>query len=75
MFASKALTGSERNYKNLESHNMGNRKVPPLSLWKGIHIGDRSEATSIYLQEAYGGNIPKDSVVSSEKLPISTIQY
>ena len=75
MFASRALTGSERNYQNLErvsvfSHNMGNGKVPLLSLWKGIHIGDRSDTTSIDLQETYGRNISKDSEVSSEELPI-----
>ena len=74
MFASRELTGSERNYQNLErvfSHNMGNRKAPLLSIWQGIYIGDRSEATSIDLQETYGGNISKGSEVSSEKFPIS----
>ena len=54
------------------SHNIKNGKVPLLSLWKRIHIGDKSEATSIDLQETYGGNISKDSEVNSEKFPIST---
>ena len=42
MFASRALTGSENNYQNLEQrvscNHLGNGKVPLLSLWKGIHI-------------------------------------
>ena len=77
MFASRALTGSERNYQNLErvpSYNMGHGKVPLFSIWKGIHLGNGSKATSINLQETDGGNFPKDPEVNSEKLPISTFQ-
>ena len=55
-------------------NHMGHGKVPLLSLWKGIHFGDRPKATSIDIQETYGGNFSKDPEVSSEKLPISTFQ-
>ena len=58
----------------MPSYNMGHRKVPLFSLWKGIHLGNGSKAISIHLQEAYGGNFPKDPKISSEKLPISTFQ-
>ena len=44
------------------------------SLWKGIYIGDRPKASSINLQETYGGTFPSDPEVSSEKLPLSTFQ-
>ena len=48
MFVSRALTGSERNYQNLERECLatiwGMEKVPLLSIWKGVHIGNRSEA-------------------------------
>ena len=54
---------------------MGHGNVPLLSIWKGIHLGNGSKATSIDLQETYGGNFPKDPKVSSEKLPISTFQH
>ena len=79
MFASRTLTGSKRNYQNLyrkrvSSHNMGHGKIPLLSLWKGDYLGNGSEATSIYLQEAYGGNFPKDPEIGGEKLPISAFQ-
>ena len=43
MFASRALTGRERNYQNLErvpSYNMGHGKVPLFPIWKGIHLGN-----------------------------------
>ena len=43
MFASRALTGSERNYQNLErvlSDNLGDGEIPLLSIWKIIHSGD-----------------------------------
>ena len=53
---------------------MGHGKVPLLSIWQGIHLGNGSKATSIDLQETYGGNLSKDSEASSEKLPISTFQ-
>ena len=71
MFASRALTGSERDYQNLEREclatiwGMENGKVPQFSLWKGIHLRNRSKATSIYIQEAHGGNFPKDLEISS----------
>ena len=55
-------------------YNMGHGNVPLLSLWKGIYFGDRPNATSINLQETYGGNFSKNPEVSSEKLPISTFQ-
>ena len=50
-------------------------KVPLLPIWKGIYVGDRSEATNIHLQEAYGGNLSKDSEVSSEKLSIPALPH
>ena len=57
MFASRALTGSEGNYQNLERECLatilGNGKVPLLPIWKEIHVGDRSKATSIDLQETW----------------------
>ena len=43
-------------------------------LWKGIHLGDRSKTTGVILQEAHGGNFPKDPQIDSEKLPISAYQ-
>ena len=53
---------------------MGHVKVSLFSLWKGIYLGNGSEATSINLQETYGGNFPKDPEISFEKLAISTFQ-
>ena len=55
-------------------YNMGHGKVPLLPIWKGIYFGHRPKATSIDLQETYGGDFPKDPELSSEKLPISTFQ-
>ena len=64
MFASRALTGSERNYQNLERECLatiwGMEKIPLLSVWEGIHTRNRPEAFSFHLQEAHGGNFPKD---------------
>ena len=56
------------------SYNMGHGKVPLFSLWKGIHLGNGSKATSVHLQEAHGGNFPKDPEIDSEKLSISAFQ-
>ena len=46
-YASRALTKTEENYQNLERERergtwnyLGNGKVPPLPVWKGIHIGN-----------------------------------
>ena len=44
----------------MSSNGMGHGKVPLLSIWKGIHTGNRPEAFSFQIQEAYGGNFPKD---------------
>ena len=64
MFASRALTGSERNYQNLERECLatiwGMDKFHYFSVWKGIHIGNRSKASGFNLQEAYDGNFPKN---------------
>ena len=79
MFASMALTGSKKNYQNLERECLatilGHGKIPLLPILKGIYLGNGSEATSIHLQEAYGGNFPKDLEVSSQKISIPTLQY
>ena len=78
MFASRALTGSERNYQNLEKsvwQLYGAWKIPLLSIWQGVHFGDKSETICIHIQETHGGNFSKDPEVSSEKLPISTLQH
>ena len=42
------------------SYDMGHGKIPLFSLWKGVYLGNRSQATSVNLQETYGGNFPKD---------------
>ena len=51
MFMSRALTGSERNYQNLErewfSNNLGDGEIPLLSIWKRVHFGDRSETIGL----------------------------
>ena len=50
MFASRALAGSERNYQNFErvfSNDLGHGKVPLLSIWKGVHFGNRSKAIGL----------------------------
>ena len=60
--------------KGVLSHDMGHGKIPLLSLWKGVYLGNGSEATSINIQEAYGGNFPKDTEIGGEKLPISAFQ-
>ena len=53
MFASRALTGSERNYQKpgegVLSDNLGNEEIPLLSIWKRIHLGDQPEATSLHI--------------------------
>ena len=54
--------------------NMEHRKVPLLSLWNGVYLGNRSKVTSINLQEGYGGNFPKDPEIGGEKLSISAFQ-
>ena len=68
MFASRALTGSERNYQNLEREclamNMGHGKVPLLSIWKGVHTGNKPETFSFHIQEAHGENFPKDPEIN-----------
>ena len=55
-------------------YNLRKGKVPLLSLWKGIYLGDRPKAISSDLQETCGGTFSKDLEVSSEKLPISSFQ-
>ena len=40
-------------------NHLGHGKIPLLPIWKGIYLGNRSEATSVHLQEAHGGNFPR----------------
>ena len=56
---------------------MGHGKIPLLSLWKGVYLGNRSKATSINLQEAYGGNFPKDPEIGVRSFPYQPfhVQY
>ena len=60
MFASWALTGAEKNYQNLGegmlSNNLGNGKVSLLLLWQEVYTRDRPKATSLHIQETYGGD-------------------
>ena len=77
MFTSRALTGSERNYQNLErecfGNNLGHGEISLLSLWEGIHTGDQPKASSFHLQETHGGNFPKDPEIDCQKLSIPAI--
>ena len=78
MFASRALTGSKTNYQNLEQECLATiwtMENSLLSIWQGVHFGDKSETICIHIQETHGGNFSKDPEVSSEKLPISTLQH
>ena len=58
MFASRALTGAEKNYQNLGegmlSNNLGNGEISSLSLWQAVYTQDRPEASSLHIQETYG---------------------
>ena len=47
----------------MSSNNLGHGKVPLFPVWKGVHIGDRSKAISLNIQEAHGGNFPKDTKI------------
>ena len=42
-----------------------------------VYLGNRSEATSINLQEAYGKNSPKDPEIVGENFPYQSfnVQY
>ena len=64
MFVSRALTGSERNYQNLERECLatiwGMEKFHYFLYGKDFHIGNRSKTSDLDLQKAYGGNFPKD---------------
>ena len=64
MFASRALTRSERNYQNLERECLamawGMEKFHYFLYGKEFTLGNRPEAFSFQIQEAYGGNFPKD---------------
>ena len=77
MFASRALTGSDRNYQNLERECLaiiwGMEKFHYFLYGKEFTLENRSKATSINLQEAYGGNFPKDPEIGCEKLSIPAI--
>ena len=57
-YASRALTKTEQNYQNLEREALGTiwgmEKFHYFLYGKGIHLGNRSEATCKYLQKTYG---------------------
>ena len=77
MFASRALTGSERNYQNLERvscKHLGNGKVPLFHLWERIYSGDRPETPCVNLQEAHGGNFSQDPEIGGKKFSITAFQ-
>ena len=76
MFMSRALTGSERNYQNLErvfGNNLGQGEIPLLSVWEGIHTRNQSKASSFHLQETHGGDFPKDPEIDCQNLSIPAI--
>ena len=56
-YASRALTKTEQNNRNLEQEALGTiwgmEKFHYFLVWKGIYIGNQPEATCKYLQETY----------------------
>ena len=57
MLCFQALTKMEQNLPEFGMRGirnyLGNGKVPLLPIWKGIYIGNQTEATCKYLQETY----------------------
>ena len=77
MFASRALTGSERNYQNLERECLvtiwGMEKFHYFLYGKEFTLEtDQKPLVSIYMK-TYGGDFAKDPEISCEELPIPTI--
>ena len=77
VFASRALTGSKRNYQNLECEHLatiwGMEKFHYFLCGKEFTLEtDQKPLVSIY--KKHGGNFSRDPEVSSEKFPISTFQ-
>ena len=79
MFASRALTRSERNYQNLERECLatiwGMEKFHYFLYGKEFTLETDQKPLVLIYKETYGGNFSKDPEVSSEKLPISTFQH
>ena len=77
MFASRALTGSERNYQNLECECLatiwGMEKFHYFLYGKEFTL-ETDQKPLVSICETYGGNFSKDPEIDSEKLPISTFQ-
>ena len=77
MFASRALTGSERNYQNLEHECLatirGMEKFHYFLYGKEFTLEtDQKPLVSIY--KKHMEKFPKDPEIDSEKLPIPTFQ-
>ena len=69
MFASRALTGAEKNYQNLERECLvtirGMEKFHYFLYWP--------ETPSLHIQKTYGGDFAKDTKIDCEELPIPAI--
>ena len=61
MFASRALTGAEKNYQNLEWE------------WQAVYLGEGPETIGGNLQEAHGGDLSQDMTTSSPKFPVPAL--
>ena len=57
MFASRALTGSEKNYQNLEmrvsSNDLGNGKIPLFPLQEGVHTGKSDQMPLVLIYKKH----------------------
>ena len=76
MFASRALTGAEKNYQNLERECLvtiwGMEKFHYFLYGKQftLETDQKPEAT---IQKTYGGDFTKDTKIDCEELPIPAI--
>ena len=78
MFESRALTGSKKNYQNLERECLATiwrmEQVPLFSLWERIYSGNRPETACVNLQEAHGRNFSQNPEIGSKKFSIPAFQ-